>query len=355
MNKNFFSYLMLIFIFGIGWATTGYSQNMPPVLDLIGAKFVEEGDMLEFRVSATDPEGDTIILSAENIPDNSSFVDSCNGAGVFTFIPDHLQAGIYEVVFIASDSILADSEVVTITVNNEPWAWVWINDTTAYTGKQNSEISVLMQTELSIGGIDLKFIVNRPDVFNFSTNHIEVIVEGNDTTVIRVMDLDTAGCCTNNFEWLYPYGDVGDTNLPTCRYMTVAGKTQDEEPIPIGTCVLFRLVVDMFCFSDTATNRTAYIDIVGSLSDSSGYKSVPNLMNYGQLTILPSICGDVNADQQVSISDVLHLANYYFGKGPAPCPIESGYIDCDDRLTIADAIVIANYLFKGIEAGCFGP
>lgn len=350
MNKKIFSYLTLILIFGIGWATTGYSQNMAPVLDLIGAKFVEEGDMLEFRVSATDPDGDSIILSAENIPDNSSFVDSCNGAGVFTFIPDHLQAGIYEVTFIASDSILADSEVVTITVNNEPWAWVWINDTTAYTGKQNSEISVLMQTEFSIGGIDLKFIVNRPDVFNFSTNHIEVI---DDTIVIRVMDLDTAGCCTNNFEWLYPYGDVGDTNLPTCRYMTVAGKTQDEEPIPIGTCVLFRLVVDMFCFSDTATNRTAYIDIVGSLSDSSGYKSVPNLMNYGQLTILPSICGDVNADQEVDLIDVIYLAHYCFGVGPSPCPVEAGDISGDETIDIVDAIMIANYIILGIEAGCF--
>lgn len=353
MNKKIFSYLTLIFIFGIGWATTGYSQNMAPVLDLIGAKFVEEGDILEFRVSATDPDGDSIILSAENIPDNSSFVDSCNGAGVFTFIPDHLQAGIYEVTFIASDSILADSEVVTITVNNEPWAWVWINDTTAYTGKQNSEISVLMQTEFSIGGIDLKFIVNRPDVFNFSTDHIELIVEGSDTTVIRVMDLDTAGCCTNNFEWLYPYGDVGDTFLPTCRWMTVAGKTQDEEPIPIGTCVLFRLVVDMFCFSDTATNRTAYIDIVGSLSDSSGYKSVPNLMNYGQLTILPSICGDVNADQEVDLIDVIYLAHYCFGVGPSPCPVEAGDISGDETIDIVDAIMIANYIILGIKAGCF--
>lgn len=351
MNKNFFSYLILIFV--IGWTTTGYSQNMPPVLDLIGAKFVEEGDMLEFRVSATDPEGDTIILSAENIPDNSSFVDSCNGAGVFTFIPDHLQAGIYEVTFIASDNILADSEVVTITVNNEPWAWVWINDTTAYTGKQNSEISVLMQTEFSTGGIDLKFIVNRPDVFNFSTNHIEVIVEGNDTTVIRVMDLDTAGCCTNNFEWLYSYGDVGDTFLPTCRWMTVAGKAQDSIPIPIGTCVLFRLVVDMFCFSDTATNRTAYIDIVGSVCDSSGYKSVP-IMNYGQLTILPSKCGDVNADQKVGVDDVIYLANYYLGRqSKPPCPIESSDISGDGRTTLGDAKMIANYIFKGERRGCF--
>ncbi|KPL02812.1 MAG: hypothetical protein AMJ90_04815 [candidate division Zixibacteria bacterium SM23_73_2] len=352
MKRSIYSCLMFILMISIGWAAIGYAQNMPPVWEPIEDTTLSEGDHLKLRVFATDPDLDSIVLSVDGLPSNATFEDSGNGAGLFRFDPDHFQAGSYAVTFIASDTILADSEEVNITVENETWAWVWINDTTATTGKQDSKISVMMETEIPIGGIDLKFIVNRNDVLNFSTDRIDTSVEGNDTIIVRVMDLDTTGCCTSDYEWLYPYGDLGDSSSPTCRWMTVAGKIEDHNPIPIGTCLLFKIYVDMLCYSDTNSNRTAYIDIVGSLSDSIGFRSI-QIMNYGTVTILPSNCGDVNADEMILLDDVLQLAYYYFGKGPAPCPIESGDIDQDDMITIGDAIVIANYIFKGIKIGCF--
>jgi PKD repeat protein len=98
--------------------TVNEAGNQAPALDSIGAKVVDEGQVLEFRVGATDPDGDSIILSGENVPLNATFVDSGNGAGSFTFNPDYAQAGIFNITFIASDGALADSEVVVITVND---------------------------------------------------------------------------------------------------------------------------------------------------------------------------------------------------------------------------------------------
>ncbi|NIO61507.1 MAG: tandem-95 repeat protein, partial [Gammaproteobacteria bacterium] len=92
--------------------------NLPPVLDSIGPRVVDEGQVLEFRVSAFDPDLDLITLDTLNVPANAVFVDSGDGAGSFTFSPDYDQAGIYDVTFIASDGNLADSEVVSITVNH---------------------------------------------------------------------------------------------------------------------------------------------------------------------------------------------------------------------------------------------
>ncbi len=97
--------------------TVNEAGNQRPVLATIGAKSVTEGQTLTFRFSATDPDGTTPTLTVVNNPTNSSFVDSANGAGSFTFTPDFTQAGVYNVTFIASDGSLADSEVVTITVN----------------------------------------------------------------------------------------------------------------------------------------------------------------------------------------------------------------------------------------------
>jgi PKD repeat protein len=94
----------------------GEAGNQVPELDSIGAKTVMEGETLEFSVHATDPDLDSIILEASNVPINATFADSGNGAGSFVFTPDFTQSGPYTVTFIASDGSLADSEVVEITV-----------------------------------------------------------------------------------------------------------------------------------------------------------------------------------------------------------------------------------------------
>jgi hypothetical protein len=117
------------------WATNGKSApevmvkdslflepldtNSPPILDPIDPQTVDEGQLLEFRVHATDPDNDSLILSAEDLPVNAVFEDSGNGAGAFTFAPDYDQADIYTVRFIAEDTLsAADTQLVEITVNN---------------------------------------------------------------------------------------------------------------------------------------------------------------------------------------------------------------------------------------------
>ncbi|MCJ7496980.1 MAG: tandem-95 repeat protein, partial [candidate division Zixibacteria bacterium] len=91
--------------------------NNAPILDSIGSKSVNEGQVLTFRVHATDINGDRLILSTLNVPTNATFTDSTNGAGSFTFSPNYTQAGIYNVTFVVTDTAgSVDSEVVAITV-----------------------------------------------------------------------------------------------------------------------------------------------------------------------------------------------------------------------------------------------
>ncbi|MCI0532152.1 MAG: hypothetical protein L0Y74_09425 [candidate division Zixibacteria bacterium] len=92
--------------------------NSYPSLDSIGQKSVNEGGTLSFSIYATDSELDSIVLIAENLPNNSSFVDSGNGLGTFNFSPDTTQSGMYVVTFIASDGMSADSQNVEINVYN---------------------------------------------------------------------------------------------------------------------------------------------------------------------------------------------------------------------------------------------
>jgi hypothetical protein len=61
---------------------------------------------------------------------------------------------------------------------------------------------------------------------------------------------------------------------------------------------------------------------------------------------------DVNADGQVSVSDVVYLISYLFKGGPAPNPIQSADVNCDDWVLSSDVIFLINYLFKGMALPC---
>ncbi len=104
-------------------------DNDPPVLDPIGPKEVAEGSDLTFVVTASDPNGTDPIISAYGLPDGATLDDT----GLFVWWPTHDQAGIYPVMFEASDGLLADSEIVEITVTNvnqAPHFTIVPNDTT---------------------------------------------------------------------------------------------------------------------------------------------------------------------------------------------------------------------------------
>ncbi len=96
------------------------TEPQPPELATIDAKSINEGQTLTFGVSASDPNRDPLVLTAESVPANATFTDNSDGTGIFEFTPAYNQAGIYTIRFIASDGELADTEIVAITVIDEP-------------------------------------------------------------------------------------------------------------------------------------------------------------------------------------------------------------------------------------------
>ena len=93
--------------------------NRAPVLSAIGDQLVDEGNTLAFTVSASDPDGDAVTLSVQNLPEGANFNSATGG---FSWTPESGQAGIYEnILFTTTDDgtpNLTDSESITITVGN---------------------------------------------------------------------------------------------------------------------------------------------------------------------------------------------------------------------------------------------
>lgn len=91
--------------------------NQGPILDPIGPQTTQEGVNLNFAVSATDPDGTIPFLGTSILPVGATFADNGDGTGLFDWTPDLTQGGTYSITFYATDGMLADFEVVPITVN----------------------------------------------------------------------------------------------------------------------------------------------------------------------------------------------------------------------------------------------
>jgi hypothetical protein len=90
---------------GIGLDENAGSTNHAPLISLIPDQVLEYDLTQEVNVSATDADGDGIILEAFNVPSFVSFVDKGNGIGTFSLAPEVQDLGIhYKVRVRATDS-----------------------------------------------------------------------------------------------------------------------------------------------------------------------------------------------------------------------------------------------------------
>ncbi|MGH8015525.1 MAG: putative Ig domain-containing protein, partial [Candidatus Zixiibacteriota bacterium] len=122
--------------------------NQRPVLAAIGPKAGTEGTNLNFNISATDPDASIPAFVAISLPIGATFINNGNGTGSFSWTPNFTQAGIYNVTFIASDGVLADSEIVTISI--------------ADVGNQAPVLATIGARNVT-EGLNLNFIISASD------------------------------------------------------------------------------------------------------------------------------------------------------------------------------------------------
>jgi hypothetical protein len=98
--------------------TVEEGENECPVLATIGNRTVNEGELLTFTATATDPEGDEIIFSLDAGAPAGAMIHA--NTGVFTWTPTSEQGGdTYEITIRATDLCLtpcSDTETIQVTV-----------------------------------------------------------------------------------------------------------------------------------------------------------------------------------------------------------------------------------------------
>jgi len=96
-------------------------KNLPPQIQPIGTQYVNEGDTLLIKITADDPEGDSLKISVLNAPQGAFFADSGNGKAIFRWVPPSTGPwssvnSPFKVTFVASDGSNTSREDVEINV-----------------------------------------------------------------------------------------------------------------------------------------------------------------------------------------------------------------------------------------------
>jgi hypothetical protein len=105
-------------------------------------------------------------------------------------------------------------------------------------------------------------------------------------------------------------------------------------------------VLDSFGGRASSTNFSLRVGsggqpgVVGPSEDSSFYA----WQGYVHAAIY--LHGDVNANGEITVTDVVYLISYVLKSGPTPIPLETGDVNCDNIANITDITYIINYLFK---------
>ncbi|MEK7347669.1 MAG: Ig-like domain-containing protein, partial [Candidatus Eisenbacteria bacterium] len=93
--------------------------NQVPTISAPATATVDEGQNLNFTVTAADGDSDPLTLAASGVPAGASFLDNGNGTGTFNWTPGFNQAGSYTVTFDVSDGKGGTNSASTgITVSN---------------------------------------------------------------------------------------------------------------------------------------------------------------------------------------------------------------------------------------------
>ncbi len=110
------------------------TTNVAPVLAVPGAQSVQYSDPLSFGVSASDPDGDALVLSAAGLPAGLAFTDNGNGTGRVSGTV-LAPAGTYTATFWVSDgSIPPVAAAVSIVVSREDATLTYTGDALVRTG-----------------------------------------------------------------------------------------------------------------------------------------------------------------------------------------------------------------------------
>ncbi|MCH9032179.1 MAG: hypothetical protein IIB00_07980, partial [candidate division Zixibacteria bacterium] len=256
--------------------------DLPPVIaPFKSPDSVVEGQTLNFIVSSIDPDGDTPLMRAENVPANASAVNFGGPPNMsFTFAPNFTQAGTYFITFISAFGGLEDSaiaEIVVIEAGNQTPVW----------------ITTLADTISAVAGTPISIPMSAIDA------DLDLLVIAASFLPVGAILFDSGnGAATFDYN-----PDLGDVGSNFAIDFIVSDPLLASDTISTVFKVMAFLRGD--ANSDTQVDLTDVIFIV-------------DFVFRGGMEPISLDAADANASGEVEVGDVVYLVNYMFRRGPPP-------------------------------------
>ncbi len=385
---------------------TVLDSNRVPVVtyDMGQNTDVDEGGTLQLVVTGNDPDLTTPSLSAHldgstSLAPNMAFVDSGNGAGVLTFMPDFTQGNDdptrYDVVFEAADETdpaLTDATAPVVisvfNVNQAPTVTPVTDRSVCANGSLSVPVSASdpdgdpleMWIDPLVTNMSFDYAGGNSGTIRFDPSDAQVDVyptsvyasDGTDTafTTFAITVVDCAATDTGRIV-LYPrllhwYYQNGFTEQFADAYVGdfIGGHSADQigpATVRVDGDIVPSEVLVLDSYSDftgpvlkVSYSMKLYLEKQGPFMDtvfttlrvSGEFDDAGVFTVGGAMTLVGHRSGDVNLDGDVNISDVTTMVADMFMGQAAPM-MEAGDVDGNCGVTISDIIYLVRNLFAG--------
>lgn len=318
------------------------NKNRRPAITAPEQLAIEAGDLLEFDLSAVDPDFESVAWTWNGLPSGATF-DGKN-PGQFSWTSNITDSGSFALEFVAIDPLgLADTVDIPLAVNPIALYTLSLDSVTGFPGEEVDYV-INLDNKLPIAGFNILFNYD-PTAFQYlsltnvgtRTEDFEYFaVTPNDKAVtgnVRVIGVADIGSGSG----MLP---VGDGPIATGSFVTSANLDYAGLSLPFP-----------FRYQDSPINND------NTLTDSSGARINQEEIVYvnGELAIHDVgeiIVGDINLNGLAAeIGDVIYFTNYFINPilySFSPLQYANSDVNGDNVVaTVSDLVALVNWLVDG--------
>jgi PKD repeat protein len=292
------------------------------------------------------------------------------------FTPDTAQSGAYQVTFTASDGVLTDTEIITITVTETAHQPPVLDSLGPKSVDEGQTLSFKVTASDPDGAFPALMVLNKPANASFADS-------GNGTggftfapsftqagpynvTFIAsdgsLADSETVHITVDNVNRPPVLDSIGPQNVVVGNILSLRLSATDQDGT-IPSLYAYQLPLNSV-FEDSGNGRGSFVfapetsqvaDYYVSFVAGDGFLEDTSVVG---ISVTAAACvampGDANASGTYTLGDAIAMVNYIFGKpGCSPTPLcwLSGLLcrgdwNASNSVTLGDVIQAVNYLFN---------
>ena len=325
------------------------NTNRCPVISAPEQLAVEAGDLLEFDLSAVDPDFELLSWTWDVLPSQATF--NGDNPGQFSWSTNITDSGSFDLQFVATDPLgLADTVEIPLTVKPIALYTLSLDSLSVFPGEE-LEFDISLDNKLPVAGFNI--------LFNY------------DRSAFQYLSLSNVGTRTGDFEYFVVTVDDGGIG-GNLRVIGIADFGGGATPLPAGDGAIatgrLRASSDLafaglsipfpFRFQDGPTNDD------NTLTNTSGARINQEEIEYifGEIIIEDIgeiLIGDINLNGiAAEIGDVIYFTNYFINPNLysfSPLQFANSDVNRDNvAATVSDLVALINMLVNGSPAAKLG-